>query len=185
MRDDAQYAGLRSRRGGRQRMGGGPGRGRRGLGTVFRTCRAADGAPAVARGPRHHRHHRPSASAPRGRKCTFRPGRLRRSRRKRASAAARPWSRRSPREPSYLGAPAAPSSATGSSRSDQDEARTLVMRLVDDLGLRGLDEGRCQCGRSRAMTHVLLHLYRRYGSRPGSLRRSELKARECPTAGRS
>lgn len=69
---------------------------------------------------------------------------------------------------SYLGDPARTIQCDVLVCSDHDEARTLVMRLVDDLGLRGLDAGPLRNAVAlEAMTPVLLHLYRRYGSKTG------------------
>lgn len=52
--------------------------------------------------------------------------------------------------------------------SDHDDARALVMRLVGDLGMRGLDAGPLRNAVAlEALTPVLLHLTRRYGSKMG------------------
>ena len=52
--------------------------------------------------------------------------------------------------------------------SDDEVARALVIGLVDDLGLRGLDAGPLRNAVAlEAMTPVLLHLYKRYGSKTG------------------
>jgi NADPH-dependent F420 reductase len=52
--------------------------------------------------------------------------------------------------------------------SDHDDARALVMRLVGDLGMRGLDAGPLRNAVAlEALTPVLLHLTRRYGSKAG------------------
>ncbi len=52
--------------------------------------------------------------------------------------------------------------------SDHDEARALVMRLVNDLGMRGLDAGPLRNAVAlEALTPVLLHLNKRYGSKTG------------------
>jgi NADPH-dependent F420 reductase len=52
--------------------------------------------------------------------------------------------------------------------SDHDEARTLVMRLIGDLGMRGLDAGPLRNAVAlESLTPVLLHLNKRYGSKTG------------------
>lgn len=52
--------------------------------------------------------------------------------------------------------------------SDHDEARALVMNLVGDLGMRGLDAGPLRNAVAlEALTPVLLHLNKRYGSKTG------------------
>jgi NADPH-dependent F420 reductase len=52
--------------------------------------------------------------------------------------------------------------------SDHDDARALVMRLVGDLGMRGLDAGPLRNAVAlEALTPVLLHLNKRYGSKTG------------------
>jgi 8-hydroxy-5-deazaflavin:NADPH oxidoreductase len=69
---------------------------------------------------------------------------------------------------SQLGDPGNPIDCDVLVCSDHDEARALVIRLVDDLGLRGLDAGPLRNAVAlEAMTPVLLHLYRHYGSKTG------------------
>jgi NADPH-dependent F420 reductase len=52
--------------------------------------------------------------------------------------------------------------------SDHDDARALVMRLVGDLGMRGLDAGPLRNAVAlEALTPVLLHLTKRYGAKTG------------------
>jgi NADPH-dependent F420 reductase len=51
--------------------------------------------------------------------------------------------------------------------SDHDDARALVIGLVGDLGLRGLDAGPLRNAVAlEALTPVLLHLTKRYGAKP-------------------
>lgn len=52
--------------------------------------------------------------------------------------------------------------------SDHDDARSLVIGLIGDLGMRGLDAGPLRNAVAlEALTPVLLHLNKRYGSKTG------------------
>lgn len=55
--------------------------------------------------------------------------------------------------------------------SDHDDARALAIRLIGDLGLRGLDAGPLRNAVAlEALTPVLLHLNKRYGAQTAGIR---------------
>jgi NADPH-dependent F420 reductase len=55
--------------------------------------------------------------------------------------------------------------------SDHDDARALGIRLVGDLGMRGLDAGPlCNAVALESLTPVLLHLGKRYGRKSEGIR---------------
>ncbi|HEY1690645.1 MAG TPA: NADPH-dependent F420 reductase [Polyangiaceae bacterium] len=69
---------------------------------------------------------------------------------------------------SHLGDPALAIACDVLVCADDDAARALVIGLVADLGVRGLDAGPLRNAVAlEAMTPVLLHLYERYGRKTG------------------